>query len=40
MEFGNIVMLNIKESAQFGTIPTLRLKAMRGLSLEKSDFAT
>ena len=38
--FGNIVMLNIKEPAQFGTIPTLRLEAMRGLSLVTSYFAT
>ena len=34
--FGNIFMLNIKEHAQFGTIETLRLEAMRGLSLETS----
>ena len=27
-------MLNIKEPVQFGTIPTLRLEAMRGLSLK------
>ena len=33
-------MLNIKEPAQFGTIPTLRLEGMRGLSLETSNFAT
>ena len=38
--FGNIVMLNIKKPAQFGTIPTLRLEAERGLSLETSNFAT
>ena len=38
--FGNIVMFNIKEPAQFGTIPTLRLEAMRGLSIETSNFAT
>ena len=28
--FGNIDILNIKEPAQFGTIPILRLEAMRG----------
>ena len=28
--FGSIVMLNIKEPAQFGTIPTLCLEAERG----------
>ena len=33
-------MLNIKKPAQFGTIPTLRLEAERGLSLETSNFAT
>ena len=37
---GNIVMLNIKDPAPFGTIPTLRLEAMRGLSLETSNFGT
>ena len=38
--FGNIVMLNIKKPAQLGTIPTLRLEAERGLSLETSNFVT
>ena len=36
----NIVMLNIKESGQFGTIPSLRLEVMQGLSLETSNFPT
>ena len=40
MVFGNIVVLNIQLSAQFGAIPTLRLEAMRGLSLETSNFGT
>ena len=40
MVFENILMLNIKEHAQFGTIPTLRLEAMRGLTLKTSNFAT
>ena len=31
-------MLNIKKPAQCGAIPTLRLKAMQGLSLETSNF--
>ena len=38
--FGNIVILNIKELAQFGTIPTLRLEAMQGLSLKTLYFAS
>ena len=33
-------MLNIKEPAQFGTIPTLSLEAMRGASLETLNFTT
>ena len=33
-------MVNIKEPGQFGTIPTLRLEAMQGLSIETSHFAT
>ena len=30
--FGNTFMTHIKKPTQFGTIPTLRLEAMRGLS--------
>ena len=33
-------MLNIKEPARFGKIPTLRLEVMRGLSIETPNFAT
>ena len=33
-------MLNIKEPPRFGTIPTLRLEAMQGLSNETSIFTT
>ena len=40
MVFGNIVMLNMKETAPIGTILSLRLEAMRGLSLETSNFVT
>ena len=40
MEFGNILIFHIEKSAQFGTIPTLRLEAMQSLSLETSNFAT
>ena len=38
--FGNICMLHIQKPVPFARIPTLRLEAMRGLSLEKSNFAT
>ena len=40
VEFGNILMLHMPKSALCRTIPTLRLEAMQGLSLETSNSAT
>ena len=40
MVFVNIVLLNMKEPAPIGTILTLRLESMCGLTLETSNFAT
>ena len=33
-------MLNIKEPSRFGTIPTLRLEAMRGFKVAPAIFKT
>ena len=38
--FNSISMLKTNTLVQFEPIPTLRLEAMRGISLETSNFAT